>query len=289
MDSIHCSIHLLQLVVEKGLFVQEEVGSLIKKCRKLNQAMSQSTKGCDKLKNAQKAECEGEQREPLLLVKDVETRWNSTFLMMQRILRLKSVLVTLGINNDAFFEPHAFTRQEWELMHQVCTVLAPFFRTTELMSANKISISQVVVIILGLRSTLLQLEAAAEECDVNEMRDLLLREIDGRFFTHKTGGALAQYNISDDKKYVLPYLLNPFFHASMMNRSQTSKAKQWLIEALTELDRSQEEQARRDNLDAMLCAIDDDDEEEEEEAEAAPSSSAASSAASSTQTAAAAG
>ena len=61
-----------------------------------------------------------------ILVLDVCTRWNSAYIMVQRILDLKeSVILYCAADCDEC--ETEFTQADWELMKSIVHVLKPFF------------------------------------------------------------------------------------------------------------------------------------------------------------------
>ncbi|CAI6376400.1 unnamed protein product [Macrosiphum euphorbiae] len=134
---ISCFAHVLNIAVQKGL---ESVHPIIAKVKSIVEYFKRSTLALNKLKNLQQQMgCE-----QLKLIQDCKTRWNSTFHMIQRILKVKdSVLATLAVTNN---ELNNITSQEWELLSQCCNVLSIFNDVTEEVSAEKIvTISKVVL------------------------------------------------------------------------------------------------------------------------------------------------
>jgi hypothetical protein len=79
---IPCFAHTLNLIVQGALSAAKETADLKNKCKDMVTFFHQSTKASDKLKEVQRQLGVPEAK----LIQDVETRWNSTFYMFQRIL-----------------------------------------------------------------------------------------------------------------------------------------------------------------------------------------------------------
>ncbi|CAB5362785.1 unnamed protein product [Rhizophagus irregularis] len=70
------------------------------------------------------------------LIRDVKTRWNSTFLMLESFLNNKAVIVSL-ISIGSNFAKLDLNDDEWKELQLFCDFLKPFFEFTEEMSGSK--------------------------------------------------------------------------------------------------------------------------------------------------------
>jgi len=82
--SLHCNNHALQLPIKRAL---EGVLELKINCSRIARLFRQSVPALNKLNGAQ---LQNESKR-LVLIDDNETRWNSFFLMIERIYKLKDV------------------------------------------------------------------------------------------------------------------------------------------------------------------------------------------------------
>lgn len=82
-EFLGCVAHTLQLVIyiNDALFTEERIEKIIKNCRKIIGHFRRSEQASRKLKDCQK-QC-GLSTHSLL--QDIEVRWNSTYLMLQRL------------------------------------------------------------------------------------------------------------------------------------------------------------------------------------------------------------
>jgi zinc finger BED domain-containing protein 1 (E3 SUMO-protein ligase ZBED1) len=87
-----CTAHVLNLGVKKGL---EAVNNSITKARKITCLIKNSTYLCDSLR----AFCTLKNVNYLKPILDVDTRWNSTFYMLQRFKELEPALTLLAADN----------------------------------------------------------------------------------------------------------------------------------------------------------------------------------------------
>ena len=123
-----CLIHTLQIVINHTVLAKASVESLMETCRKLCTHANHSTVFSQKLKEAQVTHMNKVENECLSLIQDVATRWNSTFSMAVRILKLRPALEHLLI--DYPVTDVDFSNRDWELLGQVVTVLKVFWDIT---------------------------------------------------------------------------------------------------------------------------------------------------------------
>ena len=91
----------------------------------------------------------------MLLLQDVPTRWNSSFLMLQRFLLLQSVIREILL--DQHWQKKLdvnLTNADWTLMEKVVKVLEIFFEATVRFSSSSACISEVIPNVTGLLFTL---------------------------------------------------------------------------------------------------------------------------------------
>jgi hypothetical protein len=84
VDSVECVAHTLQLAVKAGL-ASEGLDDLLSKCRKLVGHFKHSAQATTHLKARQ----QDEKDTYLILTQECKTRWNSTYMMLDRLIRLR--------------------------------------------------------------------------------------------------------------------------------------------------------------------------------------------------------
>ena len=140
--SIPCFIHTLQLIIKDSLFADKDVEVLLSKARKIVGHFSHSSSACEKLKLIQVGlDSTITKQTALLLVQDVPTRWNSTYLMLKRLNKLK---VTVQNYVASHLQALIITEKEWQLVDQVLKLLEPFQLVTKDCSKNDALLSSVI-------------------------------------------------------------------------------------------------------------------------------------------------
>ena len=87
-SSIGCVAHTLQLVIHDVIFKDAAIMTIVKKCRKIVGHFKRNEQAMRYLDKFQET-CALSKH---ALIQDVETRWNSTYLMLERLLKQKSAI-----------------------------------------------------------------------------------------------------------------------------------------------------------------------------------------------------
>ncbi|XP_050314913.1 E3 SUMO-protein ligase ZBED1-like [Anthonomus grandis grandis] len=134
-----CFAHSLNLVVTDGLNVNSEIISLISKIKVIVGHFKRSALSNEKLRALQKKSG----KEPLKLIQDVATRWNSTFYMLKRFVELEEYIrSTIAVIDK---DLPILTQEEWKICHQLCKVLKPFEEVTKTISGEKYATCSLVI------------------------------------------------------------------------------------------------------------------------------------------------
>ncbi|XP_047138755.1 zinc finger BED domain-containing protein 4-like [Hydra vulgaris] len=119
ITSVHCTIHLLQLVIKNAVLSQILVIDLLTKARRIVGHFYHSSKVCTEFKLLQQQN----ENTPLLLVQDVPTRWNSAYLMLERLQKLKrAVQMYLADHNEL----PTFASNDWKIIENLLYVISLF-------------------------------------------------------------------------------------------------------------------------------------------------------------------
>ncbi|CAB5363285.1 unnamed protein product [Rhizophagus irregularis] len=113
--------------------------------------------------------------ESLHLIQDISTRWNSSYLAWDRLIFLQYAVLQLNINLSCSLIPeekadgnrlkkYMLKDNEWELLDELCNILAPFEKATRDFSGNTyVTLSQMFPIITNLTNSLKSLDNSHEE------------------------------------------------------------------------------------------------------------------------------
>ncbi|XP_076670955.1 zinc finger BED domain-containing protein 4-like [Andrena cerasifolii] len=124
-ERIPCFAHTLQPVVKDAIESCKDVTQLLKKCRGIVRFFHHSASTEQKLKKEQRKV--SAQSKPLHLIRDVATRWNSQYDMMNRLLQVR--LAVSAVLSDPRL-PENLTGTEWSKMKYYCHSLEMFKEAT---------------------------------------------------------------------------------------------------------------------------------------------------------------
>ncbi|CAG8588506.1 756_t:CDS:2, partial [Scutellospora calospora] len=130
--NIYCFGHTLQLAINDALKECLKITNLIKKCKDIVSHFSGSPKQKQFLLEAQ-IEIE-DWDNFLFVVRDVSTRWNSTFYMLKRLTTLKPAIYKyksflVEINDNSLlrsYEEKELSSDEWEKIAELVKLLYPY-------------------------------------------------------------------------------------------------------------------------------------------------------------------
>ncbi|XP_029458251.1 zinc finger BED domain-containing protein 4-like [Rhinatrema bivittatum] len=156
LKGIQCFAHMLHLVVRDALGLSGKEGDtsqvlkqLIEKCRKIAEHFNCSVKSGKQLRERQIAV-----GAPLHnLVQDVPTRWNSTYLMLERFSEQQTPLHDLAVASEIGLES-PLGCQDWTNIAQMVHVLKPFKEYTDALSSATATLGDVIPAIYYLEQVL---------------------------------------------------------------------------------------------------------------------------------------
>jgi hypothetical protein len=166
VEHVLCCAHTLNLVVQHSI-ENSLIKPLLDKVTSVVCHFRHSTKDTDLLVLTQKMTLTNKNNETkqnitqkhstvLKLIQDCATRWNSTYFMVKRFLKLKNSITWLQMTGKiSILESVSFSSDEWKQMEMLCDLLSPFQQVTESLCAEQYpTLSIVYPLICSLQSHL---------------------------------------------------------------------------------------------------------------------------------------
>jgi len=141
---LSCFAHTINLIVHNGI---EVIESIVDKVKDIVSFFKRSSHGLAKLQEMQK-----QTDSPILKLKqDCPTRWNSTYDMLDRFLKIKEpIIATLAILNYSQINP--LTPNDWIILEKSKDLLKIFYDiTTEISVEKYITISKELIFVNALQ------------------------------------------------------------------------------------------------------------------------------------------
>jgi hypothetical protein len=134
----NCFAHVLNLAVQDSLCILKDSLGIL---RKLVKKIKKSSLRVHMLKSL----LEQLKVQPLMPILDVSTRWNSTYLMIERAVVLKRGLESLVVSDEKLKKKCQLTDQDWNVFSAIINFLQPFYVFTKQMSGSRyVTISCVI-------------------------------------------------------------------------------------------------------------------------------------------------
>lgn len=199
MQSEWCFLHLLHLVVTDSLYSQRTINDLIATARKIIGHFNHSSLACTRLKDIQITKLGIQERK---LIQDVQTRWNSTFYMLERLNEQKSAI---SLYAAEYGDINSLTGNQWILLEKLLNLLQPFEAITKEVSSTKCSISVAIPMVKTLQ---LYLSKSGDNFSgVGTIKDVLVQNLDKRFAS-----------LENNENYVIATALDPRFKMAFFNK-----------------------------------------------------------------------
>lgn len=130
------------------------------------------------------------------LKNDVQTRWNSTFFMLERLLRVKVPLsATLSMLDSP---PANLNSAEWLILEDCVSILQPFEKITTVLSGESYpTLSSVIPLVRGLQSAIIKKNPTTESG--KHLQLSLLEIIDKRLGVYEVNRTAAKATLLDPR------------------------------------------------------------------------------------------
>ncbi|KAM8831632.1 E3 SUMO-protein ligase ZBED1-like [Spinachia spinachia] len=140
----------------------------------------------------------------LKLLQEVETRWNSTYLMLQRLVEQREPVgaALAGLHHDIPF----LTAEEFHTVGGCLSLLSPFHdATVELSAEQNVSASKVVPLVKMLEQTLQEEMTKPAAAAALEMGDQLIRHLREKLYTLQSMSIMSLATLLDPRFKVIGF------------------------------------------------------------------------------------
>ena len=172
---LRCAAHVLNLIVNQAL---RKLPGAIEKIHEIAVTLRRVSYAKTVFEEAQRTvnlELRNGRRIKTIPL-DVKTRWNSTFLMLERALELRRAIELVVWRYQGVYDNWCLTHEEWHQIFIVCQILQPYAVVTQDLSGNKY-ISQGLMLVLWdqLRIQTEKFLAHQDECAREMAKDMLAK------------------------------------------------------------------------------------------------------------------
>ena len=137
MEPQVCSAHMLQTCLRHAFASSKPVTKLLAEARKIATYFHHSALATSHLAARQTAA----HQQPLAVMQDVATRWNSSFYMLKRLLELKlhiiAVLADPALTPKAEHRALSLKEKRWSIAEELMKILQPAEKATALLSGQQ--------------------------------------------------------------------------------------------------------------------------------------------------------
>ncbi|XP_066585487.1 zinc finger BED domain-containing protein 4-like [Prorops nasuta] len=218
-----CFIHSIQLVIQDALKSQRTITDIIAKSKRIFGHFGHSQLASEKLKCIQ----EQLQLPVKKLIQDVDTRWNSTYYLLERLLEQKQAINLYIIDKPDISD---LTYHQWELINNILNLLKPFEEITKIVSQRDSCISEIIPFICTLRK-FLQTDSNIFS-GVGSMKEDLLQNINKRF---------TEYTIFNNKNLIIATFLDPRFKDKFFDSEIMLNVIMHIIQEITNIQDNTEQ------------------------------------------------
>lgn len=187
---IWCTAHKLNLVIEDVINENEDLTVLIEDLKKIVTFFKSSNNAARDLERFQNSET------PLRLIQDVSIRWNSTFDLMERFLKLVEIVSKVLLKYPK--GPDMIRGNQMALLQDAVQMLAPFKEATEELSGQKyVTISRIIPMMDCLKKEVSSIKPTTE--GAVQLQLALLDHLSSRFDNLEKEPLIAMATILDPR------------------------------------------------------------------------------------------
>ncbi|KAL4141547.1 hypothetical protein QTP88_004172 [Uroleucon formosanum] len=206
-EHISCTAHTLQLVIDDAV-KESNMTDLLKRCKAIVTHYNHSNIASERLAETQKRL----NLAPHKLIQMVNTRWNSIYLMLQRMLEQKDAIL---IDLPKIKKRQLLFARNWNMIEGYVILLKPVFEATKELSREDTPIlSMVLPIIYTIEAKLNLFLTSTTQNPGTCFAENLLRSMCKRFDVYK-----------ENKIYIIAMLVDPRFKGIMLNEYELLQAK----------------------------------------------------------------
>lgn len=179
---LKCANHTIQLAVKKGVQVTA-IQRIVGRAKKLVAHFNKSNKKTNAYRRMQ---CDDGVQQPLTLVSYTQIRWNTVYLMLNRLIKLKDYIRRVLQDPELTSPNHAsldLSASQWSLCSSTVDVLKNFFDATKILSGRKYcTVSLTYPIVCSLKDKLIT-NADTDVASIVELKQTMANKLDSSFFT----------------------------------------------------------------------------------------------------------
>ncbi|KAM3843239.1 zinc finger BED domain-containing protein 4-like [Diretmus argenteus] len=219
VESLGCMAHTLQLAVGEAVLAQRAVIDCVAIGRKICGHFKHSQVALTKLQ-----ELMSDLKIPLArLQQDASTRWNSTFYMLQSLVKLKKAIAAYGVQYKL---PAGATlnANQWDLIENILTILEPCERLTKRISKATATTADVIPSVQAL--TRMLKETVPTDRGVKTTKETLLKAVETRFG-----------DVEEKPMYYISTILDPRYKDLFFTRASKRQATEMLRDELHKMER----------------------------------------------------
>lgn len=138
------------------------------------------------------------------LIQEVDTRWNSTYLMLQRLVELREPVgaALAGLHQDV----PMITSEEFGVIEGCLSLLSPFYyATVELSAEENVSASKVVPLLKMLEQSFQEEMAKPKPAVAMEIGDSLIRQLRDKLYNLQSMSIISLATLLDPRFKVLGF------------------------------------------------------------------------------------